>query len=457
MIYILLISLMILFYLSYLFSGKDLLAPATIQIISFTGAVFFCIYFMISVGEFYTFHWETIGLISATMAISAVIGICIHTVFNKVEVKEYVQENVAISPISPFANIIVILFMLITIFGLLMEIRRIGGSSDTISQAIAEFRRITSFSPDAGNRLPFLLSQMMVVTKVLFLLYGFNLIYFFHNLSCGMKLSNTLILCLICLCLLLQGNRGDLINQVISCFMVFHLIRIRKYGTFKPYDIKAFVRLISVFVVILGVFYVSKAFIGRTSQNEELNIANYTAFYCGNGLIELDRYLQKPLSPSNIWGKETFYGLNLFLSKFDGLGREIYSIHLEFRPLIAGYFSNTYTFLRSYHHDFGMVGVFVLHSISILCLSMFYEFVKKRRGYAGILIFSSMYYTIVMSFFAERFFSNLVTVSFAKQLILLMILYEVMLRKRFRFTFNHSMVRFAKAKTSISFAWKRGS
>lgn len=444
MIYILLISLIVLFVLSHLFSGKDILAPATIQILTFAGSTFFCIFFMISMGDFYTFHWETIGLVSATMALSAVTGICVHAIFNKIEVQEYTQEDTALSPISTFANIVAIAFIIITIYWLLMEIRQIGGSSGTLSQAISGYRIESTFSPDADNRLPFLLRQMMALMQVLFLLYGFNFINYFGDLSIGKKISNLLILSLIGLCLLLQGNRTVLINQVISCLMVFHVLRIRKLGTYKPYNMKSFVRMICVFVVILGVFYASKAFIGRTSRNEEMNIADYTAFYCGNGIIELDRYLQKPLSPSNIWGKETFYGLNQFLSKFDGLGREPYSVHLEFRPLIAGYSSNTYTFLRSYHHDFGMVGVFVLHFISMLILSMFYEFVKKRRGDVGILIFSSMYYTIVMSFFAERFFSNLATVSFVKQLIILIILYEVLIRKRIRFTINHSTVRFSK-------------
>ena len=181
----------------------------------------------------------------------------------------------------------------------------------------------------------------------------------------------------------------------------------------------------------------SKSLVGRTSQNEKLNIADYTAYYCGSEIIELDQYLQDPIPADSIWGKETFYNLNQFLSKFDGLNIPAYPIHLEFRPVVAGYLANTYTFLRSYHHDFGMIGVFVLHGICMLFLSIFYELVKKsRKGYRGILIFSFIYYTVVMSFFADRFFSNLVSMNFAKSIVMLLILYEAFFRKSVRFVIH---------------------
>lgn len=97
-------------------------------------------------------------------------------------------------------------------------------------------------------------------------------------------------------------------------------------------------------------------------------------------------------------------------------------------------------FMRSMDcpYDFGWVGTFVLHGVSMIFLSVFYEYVKRRRGNMGILIFGQMYYTVVMSFFAERFFSNIVSLNYIKQLLMLLILYELLIRKRIRFKFRRT-------------------
>lgn len=438
MIYTLLISMIILFFLCYLFSGRDLFAPATIQILTFAGATFLCIYFMISMGDFYTFHWKTIGLIAATMALSAVIGIYVHTVFKRIKVRAY-SRFVEIHPISNIANLMVLAVACIAIFWALKEIIRIGGGTfGTFVQIMHQFRVKSTYTTEVENRFPFLLRQMMALLSVLFLLYEFNLIHFFKILSFLEKSMNSIILLLIGFCMLLQGSRTQLINEMIAGFMLFHLLRIRRLRGYKPYSVKNIVRAGCVFVIILILFYMSKSLVGRISQNEKLNIADYTAYYCGSEIIELDQYLQDPIPSDSIWGKETFYSLNQFLSKFDGLNIPAYPIHLEFRPVVAGYRANTYTFLRSYHHDFGMIGVFVLHVICMLFLSIFYELIKKsRKGYGGILIFSFIYYTVVMSFFADRFFSNLVSMNFAKSLVMLLVLYEAFFRKSIRFAFHH--------------------
>ena len=183
----------------------------------------------------------------------------------------------------------------------------------------------------------------------------------------------------------------------------------------------------------MGGFFLAKSFVGRAGRNNYMNPVDYLAYYTGTQYIAFDQYLQHPPYSNNIIGKETFYNLNQFLINYKLVDIPPYIVHLEFRSVGAGFTNNVYTFLRAYHHDFGMVGMLILHVLSVFLLSFFYEFVKKKRGSLGILILSQMYYTIVMSFFAERFYSNVFSLNYIKQLVMMVFLYEFFIRKRIRF------------------------
>lgn len=438
MIYVLLVSLLVVFVLCYFFSGKDFFTPATVQILTFWGSVIMCIYFMWSMDALYDFHWETIVIVALAMGITAAIGIAVHYLFKKIEIQAHMPESVALSPISGSILVLFVGVILFTIMWLLMEIRRIGGTSGSFFEMMKRFHDINSYSTDATGRLPWLLNQLLTLLRILFLIVVFNLIRFFKVLTATQKCANFFILVLCCFGLLLTGGRTPVINQIIGCFMLFHLLRIQKNGKYEPYRFKTLVHIVLLLIVVMGGFFLVKSFVGRAGRNNSMNPVDYLAYYTGTQYIAFDQYLQRPPYSSSIIGKETFYGLNQFLINYKLVDIPPYIVHLEFRPVGAGFTSNVYTFLRAYHHDFGMVGMLTLHMLSILLLSFFYEFVKKRRGSLGILIFSQMYYTIVMSFFAERFYSNVFSLNYLKQIVIMVVLYELLIRKRIRLKFRRT-------------------
>lgn len=432
MIYILLTFLLVFFVSCYLFSGKDFFAPATIQILTFAGSFFMCIYFMFSMDAVHEFHWETIIIIVSAMGLTSLIGIAVHSLFKKIAIKAHTPESVAISPISGSILVLLVGVILFTIMWLLLEIRRIGGTSGLFFETMKRFHDINSYSTDDTGRLPWLLTQLLTLLRILFLIFSFNLIRFFKVLTVSQKCANFFVLGLCCLGLLLTGGRTPVINQIICCFMMFHLLRIQKNGIYKQYQFKTLVRFALLLIAVMGGFFLAKNFVGRAGKNNSMNPVDYLAYYTGTQFIAFDQYLQNPPYSSSIIGKETFYSFNQFLINYKLADIPPYIVHLEFRPVGAGFTTNVYTFLRAYHHDFGMGAMWILHSLSIFLLSSFYEFVKKKRGSLGILIFSQMYYTIVMSFFAERFYSNVFSLNYLKQIIIMVVLYELLIRKRIR-------------------------
>lgn len=438
MIYVLFGSLLLVFILCYFFSGKDFFAPATVQILTFLGAVFMCIYFMWSMDCPHDFQWITIGMIMTAMLMSAVIGIIVHHLFSRIEIKSHSLERVDISPIPNAVSIFVITIIIGTIFWLLNEIRRIGGTSGSFFITMSRFRAISSYSTEENGRLPWLLSQLITLVRIFFLLYGYDLIRFFHELTIAHRTVNLLVLGLAALTSLLTGGRTYIVNDLFCLVVIFHLLRIQRQGGYKTYSLRYLLRFGLIVLLIMAAFFLTKSFVGRTGRNNTMNPVDYISYYTGSGLIAFDKYLRYPPSPSYIWGKETFYRLNSFLINYNLIDLSPYLMHLEFRPVGAGFKNNVYTFLRSYHYDFGVAGMYFLHGLSIVFLSVFYEYVKKKRGSLGILIFGQMYYAIVMSFFAERFYSNIFSLNYVKQLVILLVLYELFIRKRIRFKFRRS-------------------
>lgn len=436
MIYLLLFILIILFCISYFFTGKDFFAPSTVQILTFAGTVFMCIYFMWSIEAPHEFHWITIGVIVSAMAWTTVWGIVIHTLFRKVEIQPHTPETILVSPITETVSFLVIGFLLFTIAWLLSEIWRIGGLSGSFNEIMNRFHSLHSYSTDEMGDFPWILNQFVDLTKIIFFLFGFNLIRFFSQFSLRQKMINFLVLGLCAIEMLLNGGRTSLVNYSINCFMLFHLLRIQKEGKYKQYHFKSLLRIAFLVVIVFGVFFLTKSFVGRSSQNETLDIVDYIAYYTGTQYICLDKYFQNPPVASDVWGKETFYSLISFMIRYKLVNIQPYIQHLEFRSVGGGFSNNVYTSLRLYHYDFGWTGMLFLHSLSIIILSVYYEYTKKKRSNLSILIFGLIYYTIVMSFFFERFFTNIFSPNFIKVLVETLILYELFIRKRIKLVFR---------------------
>lgn len=436
MIYVLLGLLAVFLWISFIFGGKDFFSPSTVQILTFFGSVMMCIYFMWSMDCHHSFTMKTISMIAGAMTMSVIIGIVVHRLFFKVDIKPHTLESVEISPISNIASIFILGIIIFTIFWQLMEIRRIGGVSGGFYETMNRFHARNFYVENETSMLPWFLNQLLDMVRCLFLVYGFNFIRFFDSLKPKQRFLNLMIIVLCCLGLLLTGRRLPIVNLFIGCLIVFHFLGIQKREAYKQYSFKTFIKMGLLVLLIAAVFFLTKSLVGRASRNEAMNAADYISYYTGSGLIAFDEYVQRPPYADGFWGKETFTSLNMFLVNYKIIPR--YRVQLEFRPVGAGFTNNVYTFLRCYHYDFGVLGMYLLHGISILLLSVFYEYVKKKRGNLGILIFAQLYYTIVMSFFTERFYADIFSMNYIQQLITLLILYELLIRKRIRLKFRRT-------------------
>lgn len=213
------------------------------------------------------------------------------------------------------------------------------------------------------------------------------------------------------------------------------MLRIQKYGKYRTYSIKFILRVILIGILVLYIFYFSASFVGRNINNNVLsNIFDYFGVYLGAHTVNLDLYLHSNPERSDIWGKYTFLSLIKNLREIGLYNISTYLGHFEFRSYDGKTLGNVYTFIRTYYSDFGLFGVLILHSLMVGVMSVMYEYIKKRKGNISIIVFSYIYYSVALSFFAERFFSTVFCLSMVEKLSILTIFYLILIKKSIKLT-----------------------
>lgn len=430
MVYVLTGSVFILFSASYFLNGRDFFAPMTVQVMSFVFSGLMCIYFMHSFDAPYRFHWNSIAIVISCLTLSVLIGILIHQLFNKLKIRPYTQSEIDVSPISNSINIAMLAFVILIALWEAIEVRRIGGVSGNYAESALAYRNLTYRSTTDEYDFPFLLRQLLLVAQAILVLYGFDLFRFFKILPLNAKIMHVLIIGVCILVGLLGAGRHTTVNQLIACICIFHLLRCQTQNGYKKYDFKFLLRIFIAVCIFLWAFATLKTFVGRESSvNKPLD---YISYYTGTEFITFDIYLQNPPSPPPIFGQHTFRSLILNLINLGIFDIPRFDTKGKFVFVGGGQINNVYTLFKTYHSDFGVAGIYILHIVVSIFLSIFYEYTKRKRGNIAILTFSTMYYSIVLTFFAEYFFSSIVSFTFLKQLLPLLVFYECLIRKRIR-------------------------
>ena len=435
MIYVLIIVLCIITYLSYTFCGRDYFAPTTASALTFVFSALSTVYIMVITNDFHIFRWETIWIYISAIAVSVLIGILVHHIFLKIDLSNRAQVDDSCSPISTPASILILFLIVVTILWQIWEMRRIAGGGNGFFEIMRKFERLHRYTTDEAAEYPFLLNQLVATVNTIFFIVLFNLIRFYSTLTAPQKIVNYLASALCVVSGYLTGGRRSVFNVFLGAIVIYHLLRIQKHSGYKKYNLHTIAKLALCVVLLLFVFSATKGLVGRTSNVSIID--NIAGYYTGPQLILFDKYLQSPPPPSSLFGKESFYDLLQSLKKFGISGIPAYINHLEFRQVVDNISSNVYSVFRRYHYDFGTAGVLVLHGIASLIISVIYEYVKKTRHNRSIIILSMIYNTFFFAFFSTSFYS-IFAMSCLKRIVLAILLYELFIRKRIRLKFRRT-------------------
>lgn len=410
--------------ISYYILGKDIIAPPVI----------FCAMYTLSIGMALT-QWKEWNLSDYSIAaFNTYVWGAILFIFIAFCVKKAISivsnnDDIKLQTVN-FNRTILIIFIIIDIIILYLlyrGVKSIGGSG-SFSQIMEQFRQQTSYSFDV--QLPNYLQQLLKLTNILAYICGFLLIN--NILVRGFERIDFLLIIPLIIYLLssvLQSNRLVILEIIGALGIYYFLLRAVKYKN-KGISFKLIVIIILIFLLVLLGFYAIRLLIGRNGS-KETGIVDYLSMYMGGSVKLFDLYLKNPIR-SDIWGKETFYGLVRNLNSWGIMDTIQYLPHKEFRMVNGISLGNVYTAYRSYFADFGWPGVICLQTIFSLFYSFLYYILRRSKYYnhkLAIIIYGYIATPIFLHPIQEEFFNLVVNMGFLTYLILFWIIYVLLVKK----------------------------
>lgn len=415
MIYILTCILVItLIFLLNVYRG-ELISPSILFTVSF---LFSSIW-----ASFYAKRWG-LGLhINTTVVILGGIltfilfSAIIHVVFSNFSINKGTLTVIKINNIILYA---IIIFELISIIYIIKNVSSsVGMNIRNYSQAAIIYRN--------GQ----LTGNIYQISKLASLMYTVDISigYWFGNIlvrnyvaskKIDVKLAVIVLLSIISASL--QGSRTYSINIIIAAIgmlLLFSKSNIKSRLSFK--------NLRNISLILIGMvltFEFSGRILGRESIEGKVTLLDYLAKYCGAPIKNLDTYLQHGHPDAPIFGGQTFYSLIINHLDLFGIPNK-YVLDIPFQWYQNFALGNVYTTFYSYIYDFGYIGVPILIGIMAIISQIFYELAKRYfyKEIPSFSVFVLSYITpcLLLSFFSNKFYENMLTVTFFKVAILYII------------------------------------
>lgn len=434
MIYLLLLIFLLILYFTYIKFGKDLMAPAFLYIGGYTLSIF-CATMNVD-------NWNiSLHPLTCIVLIIGSILFIVPAYFYKKRYDNNVKkfENTFIEIINVNQKYLkvycVLQFLFIFIWlGMIYSIISTYKDFNSYSQMMILFREWSGSSTKwINNYLFFFLNQINVIftTGVYFFLY----VFVYNIISSSKLINNKFLIITIGLSIvqmLLNGGRSAVLHLILAGILFYFTFYLQKNGHRLILSLKKFAYLLIFMIAGAIIFYLSKSLVGRPGSFNLEEFIPYITMYVGGPIQLLDMYLINPIPSSDIFGKETFYGLNFQFARWGITDIEPYISHLEFRMASTGAFlGNIYTSYRSYIYDFGYIGFILLTLLfSLIMNNWYYSAINNCKKINYSLIFYSWYFHSIFFDFVRNWFFCSLSFSDVKTFVIIFLLSTLFLNNK---------------------------
>lgn len=442
------ISSFIIFIFSYSLFNKEIFSPTVLLSLSFWASGLLLGIYQYAWGS--KFHFNTYIVIVGGLLISFVGEALVRNFYRGTRITDYDdvieirEEYVYVSKLLILITDIAAVIVFVLYFREMIRMAYLGGYSG-VGSIVYYSRNYMMFhynELDSGERISPLLTQsfnmIRGIAHVYILIFINNVVVegFFQTLK---KQGGILILPIINLVagVILNGGKMRLAQFVLTIvFMAFAAYCIRNGMTLSA-NLNVIKRLTIIVVSIVFALRIAQGLIGRMFRGS--GIIEFVAFMFGSPLELFNRFLQNPVKTGRLVGEETFFG---FLSLLDRLKIIDYSgsVQLEFSN-IGSLRGNVYTGYRRLFSDFGYMGMFALHLLMIIVLSIMYCKVREltyKHSYDylwKILIYSYFYWVLIMYPFDNSFYS-FISIKEVVTIMAMAISYKLLIEKPIVITFG---------------------
>ena len=428
MLVILILVLLVILWVAYNISHKELSAPAFIFVAPF---ILMCA-IALAFSNMWDFelHWNTflvifIGNIAFVLGCAFGDRIAIGKTFHY---GTYcTAENVRV--VKSWKYILLLLLQVVCYSVKLMYIMRFGtshGVANTISVCLVYYNNTVKFTTNETISFPSWLSLGLDISTV----FGFVCACFLaQQLVLRKKEKKNLILLLVNFVLAIvggvtSGGRGGSVQVIIAFIMAYLVLYQRKFEWKKSIPFKTILFVVIACVGIVALFCASVTWVGRYEVHL---FGRYIANYCGAQIFNLNYWLNNNPEFSRFFGQQTFYPIIEKFASILGIS-EWADYHVGVDSVYAAGYStgNVFTTFYSYIMDCGYVGIVIMPIIFGIFSQMVYKFARKSPSKypinAGMIFYCMIAYSIAFSFFGDKFGSLVFTFNMMKRIMILIVL-----------------------------------
>ncbi len=423
MIYILFIILVLLFIILFNMDKYDMTSPAKVFVFGFL--------FQSMWAVAYARKWE-LGLhvntfLTITLGIIEFVLVCfiVKMFFNKKYKEVRQKKHLDLIKIDNWKKILYLvsisIFTVVYLYYIVKAVDGNFGSLSGIKEAIAKYDNYAKFTDNFDLvRMPFLISNIRIAIIASGYWFGYVILYNFI-IDKKVKPIEIIILIVTVVLSIMNGSRTPAFMMIVALISYYLILKFKKSNYKEKIDFKV-VRNIAIIGLVFIVTFISfGSLLGRKSQRKPLD---YLAIYIGAEVKNLDLFLQE----KDIIEKNTIFASQTLKPVVDTIGQKIgfegyerYRLDLPFRSVNGMGLGNVYTTFYPYIYDFGYVGVVVFVFFMALISQVVYEFIRKTKlssvPQISILMYGIIFGCLLLSFFSNKFYENIVTVNFLKNIV----------------------------------------
>lgn len=240
---------------------------------------------------------------------------------------------------------------------------------------------------------------------------------------------NLIPIIIFCIMQIITASRSNFIYIITAAIVIGYILWKSKYEWKRNYNGKIIRIAIIAIIGFFTIFYYSGKLTGKSQHFA--NAFEGISVYSGGSIVALNSFVETFTFDQSDFGSETLYGISHILSRVGG--KEIIETrHLEFTPINSYLRTNIYTSLRRYLHDYGYVGMCFMQFMIGVFYTIIYLNIKRhayKNEILAILIYSSIFYPIVMQSIDEKFLTIMITPTMLIQILCFYIFYKILVSK----------------------------
>ena len=401
MVYLLLLSLILIFSINYILVNRDFCAPSNLFCLSFLVCSFFTTLF--SKKWAVTLDIKTYGVIVCGVIVFCITSFFISVLFRRANDRCTISIN---CPIKKYKLVFLLIFQLISYFLIFMNEKQLAlqygvANSDSISDIIYGFRTLALNQQAYLNPI---ISLMRRICNTSAYIWGFLIA---EKIIKKIKYEGNIVVLIYInfivslLGNMLDGQRGNTIAIILCTIMMAYILWTRKSKFISKIKLKVILKVFIVISIILLMFQGVGSLLGRIDYGNSL--LDEIGIYVGAEIANLNILIKSGFKTSNLFGELTFRGIYSIF----GIERTEAITKFEFQYSNGYQLGNVYTIFKDCILDFGYIGYILPICFVSLFSTIFYLKIKNKSNYknidTGLIILSQVLFAVVFSFFSNKF------------------------------------------------------